>query len=67
MTTEENEEMKKSRFNEEQIIGMVKEHEAGKKVADIALDRGSAKHAVHLEKQVRRDGRQRSAAIKSAR
>lgn len=32
--------MKKSRFNEEQIIGILKEHEAGKKVADLAREHG---------------------------
>ena len=32
--------MKKSRFNEAQIIAILKEHEAGKKVADLAREHG---------------------------
>ncbi len=28
--------MKKGRFSEEQIIGILKQHEAGRKVADLA-------------------------------
>jgi len=32
--------MKKSRFNETQIIAILKEHEAGKKVADLAREHG---------------------------
>jgi putative transposase len=42
--------MKKSRFNEEQIIGMLKEHEAGKKVADIALERGISEATLYTWK-----------------
>ena len=32
--------MKKCRFNEEQVLDMLKEHEAGKKLADIARQHG---------------------------
>lgn len=32
--------MKKSRFSEAQIIGMLREHEAGKKVADLCREHG---------------------------
>jgi hypothetical protein len=32
--------MKKGRFNEEQIIGILKQHEAGRKVADLAREHG---------------------------
>ena len=32
--------MKKSRFNEMQIIAILKDHEAGKKVADLARENG---------------------------
>jgi putative transposase len=32
--------MKRARFNEEQIIGILKEHEAGRKVAELVLEHG---------------------------
>ena len=32
--------MKKGRFSEEQIIGILKQHEAGRKVADLAREHG---------------------------
>jgi putative transposase len=32
--------MKSARFSEEQIIGMLKRHEAGQKVADLAREHG---------------------------
>jgi hypothetical protein len=32
--------MKKGRFSEEQIIGILKQHEAGRKVADLAREPG---------------------------
>jgi len=32
--------MKKSRFTEEQIIGILKQHEAGVKVADLSREHG---------------------------
>jgi putative transposase len=32
--------MKKGRFSEEQIIGILKRHEAGQKVADLAREHG---------------------------
>ena len=32
--------MKKARFTEEQIIGILKQHEAGMKVADLAREHG---------------------------
>ena len=32
--------MKKSRFSEEQIIGMLKQHEAGVKTADVCREHG---------------------------
>ncbi len=32
--------MKKSRFSEEQIIGVLKQHEAGVKTADVCRDHG---------------------------
>jgi putative transposase len=42
--------MKKSRFSEEQIIGMLKEHEAGKKVADIAREHGISEATLYTWK-----------------
>jgi putative transposase len=42
--------MKKSRFNEEQIIGMLKEHEAGKKVAEIAREHGISEATLYTWK-----------------
>ena len=50
--------MKKGRFSEEQIIGILKQHEAGRKVADLAREHDD----LHLEEQVRRAGSERSAA-----
>jgi len=31
---------KRARFSEEQIVGILKEHEAGRKVAELARERG---------------------------
>lgn len=42
--------MKKSRFTEEQIIGMLKEHEAGKKMADIAREYGVSEASLYTWK-----------------
>ena len=50
--------MKKSRFNEQQIIGILKQQEVGQKVVDLARE--------HLEEQVRRHGCQRGATIEDA-
>jgi putative transposase len=46
--------MKRGRFSEEQIIAMLREHEAGAKASEQARDLGS--NAVQLEGQVRRSG-----------
>jgi putative transposase len=32
--------MKRARFNEEQIVGILKEHEAGRKVAELVREHG---------------------------
>ena len=32
--------MKRTRFSEEQIVGILKEHEAGRKVAELAREHG---------------------------
>ena len=37
--------MKRARFTEEQIIGVLKEHEAGAKTADLARPSGAPKIA----------------------
>jgi transposase InsO family protein len=42
--------MKRSRFSEEQIIGILKEHEAGVSVADLC------RQHLQMEGEVRRDG-----------
>lgn len=49
--------MKKKRFTEGQIIGILREQEAGAKAADLARICGFGNDALQLESQVRRDGR----------
>lgn len=39
--------MKKSRFTTEQIIGILKEHEAGVKASDLARKHGVTEHTVY--------------------
>ena len=49
--------MKRNRFTEEQIIAVLREHEAGAKTADLcAQARHFGSHAVQLEGQIRRHG-----------
>ena len=43
--------MKKSRFSEEQIIGMLKQHEAGVKTADVCREHGLSAATFHQWKQ----------------
>lgn len=60
--------MKKKRFAEEQIIGILREQEAGAKAADLARKiRGFGNDALQLEGQVRRHGRLRGEAAEGAR
>ncbi len=55
--------MKKSRYTEEQIIGILKQHEAGVKTADLCREHGiSAATFYWLEVEVRRHGGERGAA-----
>ena len=42
--------MKKSRFNEEQIIGILKQREAGQKVVDLAREHGVSEATIYIWK-----------------
>jgi putative transposase len=42
--------MKKSRFNEEQIIGILKQHEAGRKVAELAREHAISEATIYTWK-----------------
>ena len=42
--------MKKGRFSEEQIIGILKQHEAGSKVADLAREHGISEATIYTWK-----------------
>lgn len=42
--------MKKSRFNEEQIIGILKQQEAGQKVVDLAREHGVSEATIYIWK-----------------
>jgi len=42
--------MKKGRFNEEQVIGVLKQHEAGRKVTDLAREIGESEAAIYTWK-----------------
>ena len=48
--------MKKSRFSKEQIIGILKQGEAGVKTADLCREHGISGDVLRLEAEVRRDG-----------
>jgi hypothetical protein len=39
--------MKKRRFSEEQVIGISKRHEAGRKMTDLARDHGISEAAIY--------------------
>ena len=58
--------MKKSRYTEEQIIAILKQHEAGVKTADLCREHGiSAGDVLRLEVEVWRDGSGRGAAVEA--
>ena len=42
--------MKKGRFTEEQIIGILKQHEAGRKVADLAREQSISEGTIYTWK-----------------
>ena len=42
--------MKKSRFNEEQIIGILKQHEAGRRVPELAREHGVSEATIYTWK-----------------
>ena len=42
--------MKRSRFNEEQIMGMLKEHEGGRKMAELAREHGVSEATLYTWK-----------------
>jgi putative transposase len=42
--------MKKGRFSEEQIIGILKQHEAGRKVTEIAREHGISEATIYTWK-----------------
>jgi putative transposase len=42
--------VKKSRFNEAQIIGILKQHEAGRKVPDLAREHGISEATIYTWK-----------------
>jgi putative transposase len=51
MTTKKGEpERKKSRFSEEQIIGILKQHEGGRKVPDLAREHGISEATIYTWK-----------------
>ena len=59
--------MKKSRYTEEQIIGTLKQDEAGVKTADMCREHGDQRGDVlWLEAEVRRTGGERRAAAEGA-
>ena len=59
--------MRKSRFNEEKIIGVLKEVESGGKVADVCRRHAISEQRISLEAKVRRARRERGAAARSPR
>ena len=61
--------MKRSKFTDEQILAIVKEGEAGRKVADLCRTHGITEQTYYLslESQIWRHGTERDAAPQAAR
>ena len=55
--------MRKSRFKEEQIIGILKESEAGVATPELSQARDRVADALPVEGEVRRDGSERGEAV----
>ena len=43
--------MKRGRFSEEQIVGILKEHEAGRKIAELSLEHGISEATYYIWKK----------------
>jgi putative transposase len=60
--------MKRSRFTEAQVIGILKEAEAGAKTADLARKHAVSEHTIYpLEGEVWRHDGERAATTEAAR
>ena len=59
--------MKRSKFTDEQILAIVKEGEAGRKVADLFGPTASPSRRITAEGEIRRDGIERDAAAEATR
>ena len=58
--------MKKGRFSEEQIIGILKQHEAGGKAADLAREHGISEATIYTWKSKYGGGGERGTTIEGA-
>lgn len=59
--------MKRGRFSEEQIVGILKEHEAGRKIAELSREHGVSEATLYGWKSKYGGGRRSAAAEKSGR
>jgi putative transposase len=61
--------MKRGRFSEEQIVGILKEHEAGRKISELARENGISEGTLYTwkSKYGGHGGRRGAAAEKSGR
>jgi len=57
--------MKKSRYTEEQIIAILKQHEAGVKTADLCRSMDQRSDVLWLEVEVWRDGSGRGTTVEA--